>query len=527
MQPGAIDPRTSVWTATSDPIPAPPLAENASADVCVVGAGIAGLSTAYLLARSGRSVIVIDAGAIAGGETCRTTAHLSNVIDDRFHVIERYHGVGGSRLAQESHAEAIELIEEIALEEGIDCGFQRLDGFLFLAEGQQPELLERELEAARRAGCTGVELLPHSPLPTLNDAPCLRFPRQGQFHPLRYLTGLVHAIRRSGGRLFANTHARHIEGGPNARVETDAGHVIHAAHIVVATNSPVNNRVAVHTKQAQYRTYALAAAVPRGSVPRGLYWDMGDPYHYVRLDEQGGQRQPRTLLIVGGEDHKTGQEHDPARRFEALESWMRRLFPMAHEVEHRWSGQVVETIDGLAFIGPNPLDHDNVLIATGDSGMGMTHGTLAGLIVCSHVLGRRNPWADRFDPAWADLYHPSRKALGAAAVYLEENLNVAAQYLRDYTTGGEAASPQEVVPGEGAVVRRGLTKIAVYCDARGGLHEMSAVCPHLGGIVHWNAAEKSWDCPCHGSRFDPLGKVINGPANADLDPAEAHRRRVG
>jgi glycine/D-amino acid oxidase-like deaminating enzyme/nitrite reductase/ring-hydroxylating ferredoxin subunit len=520
------DARVSVWTATTDPILAPPLLENASCDVCVVGAGIAGLSTAYLLTRSGRSVIVIDGGPIAGGETSRTTAHLSNVIDDRFQVIERYHGVAGARRAQESHAAAIDLIEEIALEEGIECGFQRADGFLFLAQSQEVELLERELEAAKRADFPGVEMLARAPLSSLTSGPCLRFPRQAQFHPLRYMTGLARAIRRGGGRLFSGTHARRIEGGPAAVVETDQGRLIHARSIVVATNTPVNNRVAVHTKQASYRTYALAAGIPRGSVPKGLYWDMGDPYHYVRLEEHG-DKQPHGLLIVGGEDHKVGQEQDPARCFEALEAWMRERFPMAQTVEHRWSGQVVETIDGLAFIGPNPLDHDNVLIATGDSGMGMTHGTLAGLILTAHILGRRNPWADRFDAEWADLYHPSRKSFSAASVYLEENLNVAAQYLRDYTTGGEAASAQEVTPGSGAVIRRGFTKIAVYCDERGGLHELSAVCPHLGGIVHWNGVEKSWDCPCHGSRFDPLGKVINGPANTDLGPAEAHRRRVG
>jgi glycine/D-amino acid oxidase-like deaminating enzyme/nitrite reductase/ring-hydroxylating ferredoxin subunit len=492
-----------------------PLAEDAKADVCVVGAGIAGMTTAYLLARQGKSVVVLDDGPIAGGQTQRTTAHLSNAIDDRYFEIERLHGLKGARLAAESHSAAIDRIEAIVREEQIACDFERLDGYLFLPPGEAPEVLDRELAAAHRAGLTGVERLPRAPLTPFDTGPCLRFPDQGQFHPLKYLAGLARAIERDGGRIFTGTHAGSIEGGTSARVKTTTGAVVTANAVVVATNIPVNDLVAIHTKQAPYLTYVIGARVPRGSVAKGLYWDTLDPYHYVRLQalppEEGAGDQAGLsnddVLIVGGEDHKTGQADDQAERYVRLEAWARDRFPMMEEVEFRWSGQVMETIDGLAFIGRNPLDQPNVFIVTGDSGMGMTHGTIAGILLTDLILGRENPWAT--------LYDPSRKTLRAAGVFAKENLNVVRQY-GDWLTGGEVNSLEEIRWGTGAVVRRGLSKVAVYRDEQGALHECSAVCPHLGCIVDWNDAEKTWDCPCHGSRFDQLGRALNGPANRDL-----------
>jgi len=280
-------------------------------------------------------------------------------------------------------------------------------------------------------------------------------------------------------------------------------HVVSADALVVATNVPINDRVTLHTKQAPYMTYVIAARVPPGAVPPVLSWDTGDPYHYLRLHGD--------LLIVGGEDHKSGQASDTPERYRRLEAWARERFPMMGAVEYAWSGQVMETQDYLAFIGPNPADHDNVYVVTGDSGMGITHGTIAGMLLSDLILGRANPWAK--------LYDPARVKLAAAADFARENSNVALQYA-DWLTGGDVASADEIRPGSGAIVRRGLEKIAVYRDPDGGLHQRNAACPHLGCVVHWNRAETTWDCPCHGSRFDRYGKVINGPANRDLAPAE-------
>jgi Rieske Fe-S protein len=248
--------------------------------------------------------------------------------------------------------------------------------------------------------------------------------------------------------------------------------------------------------------------VPRVSVTQALYWDTGDPYHYVRL--LPGIDADHDLLIVGGEDHKTGQADDAAERHGRLEAWSRARFPSMREVTHQWGGQVMEPHDGLAFIGRNPLDRDNVYVVTGDSGNGMTHGTIAGMLLTDLILGRDNPWQS--------LYDPGRVSLRATAEFTREAVNMAAQYA-DWVTPGDVPDVDQIAKDSGAVVRRGALKVAVYRDSTGALHERSAVCPHLGCIVAWNPAEKTWDCPCHGSRFDKFGEVFNGPANVDLSNA--------
>ena len=483
-----------------------PLAEDVHVQVCVVGAGIAGLTSAYLLAKSGCSVAILDDGPIGGGMTRMTTGHLTNMMDDRYFELEHLHGRAGARLAAESHTAAIDCIEAIVREEAIECQFRRLDGYLFLAEGDKPRTLERELDAAHRAGLTGVTRLERAPYASFDTGACLRFPNQAQFHPLRYLAGLARALERRGGRIHTGSRAERIAGGTPALVHVGR-HIVTADAVVVATNVPVNDRVAIHTKQAPYMTYVIGARVPRGAVPAVLAWDTGDPYHYVRTAPFGDE----DLLIVGGEDHKSGQADDPAQSHDRLEAWTRTRFPMAREVAFRWSGQVMETVDYLSFTGRNPVGPANVYVHTGDSGMGLTHGTIAGLLVRDLILGRDNPWAR--------LYDPSRKTVRAAREFAAENLNVARQYA-DWLTPGEVRSAEEIARDSGAVMRRGLHKVAVYRDAQGAVHERSAVCPHLGCIVHWNSGGRTWDCPCHGSRFDPHGHLINGPANRDLAPAE-------
>ena len=459
---------TSIWMATANTPSQSPLKESIRTDICIIGAGIAGLTTAFLLGREGRSVVVLDDGAIGGGMTGRTTAHLSNAYDDRYLEIERLHGAEGARLTAESHTAAIDKIAEIVSREKIDCEFQWVDGFLFGAKPDDVELLDDELAAAHRAGLTAVEKVARAPIDSFNTGVALRFPRQAQFHPLEYLDGLTRAITRDGGRIFGQTHATKIEGGTEARIETSHGPVVTGEVVVVATNTPINDLVAIHTKQAPYVTYVIGVRVPKSSVTRALYWDTGNPYHYVRLQSENNY----DVLIVGGEDHKTGQADDGNERFARLEGWTRERFPQMSEVEYRWSGQVMEPVDGLAFIGRNPLDAGNVYIATGDSGQGMTHGTIAGMLLTDLIQGRKNEWED--------LYSPSRIRLKALPDYAAENLNVAAQYVDRIT------------------------------------QRRSAVCPHLGCVVAWNSTEETWDCPCHGSRFSANGKVYQGPANSDL-----------
>jgi glycine/D-amino acid oxidase-like deaminating enzyme/nitrite reductase/ring-hydroxylating ferredoxin subunit len=498
---------TSLWMATASMPSQSRLKESIRTDVCIIGAGIAGLTTAYLLDQEGRSVVVLDDGMIGGGMTGRTTAHLTNAYDDRYLEIERLHGQENARVTADSHTAAIEKINQIVSAEKIDCDFEWLDGFLFGATPDSVQLLNDELAASHRAGLIGVEKVARAPIQSFDTGPALRFPRQAQFHPLKYLDGLAKAIMRNDGRLFGNTHATKIEGGSEARIETSHGPIVRSEVVVVATNTPVNDRVAIHTKQAPYVTYAIGVRVPKGSVTRALYWDTGDPYHYLRLQRE----DEYDVLIVGGEDHKTGQANDGAERFARLEQWTRERFPQAREVKYRWSGQVMEPIDGLAFIGRNPLDEDNVYIATGDSGQGMTHGTIAGMLLTDLIQGRKN--------TWEDLYSPSRLRVKSLPEYASENINVAGQYA-DYVTAGDIKSESELKPGAGAIMRDGVSKLAVYRDQNGNLHKRSAVCPHLGCSVAWNSTEQTWDCPCHGSRFSANGKVYQGPANGDLPTAD-------
>lgn len=490
------------------------LTKDEHADVCIIGAGIAGLTTAYLLSQVGKSVVILDDGPIVSGETERTTAHLVTALDERYFELEKLHGEKGARLAAESHSSAIDEIERIVLKNKIDCDFERVDGYLFMPPGESPQVLERELSAAHRAGLLDLQMTPHAPISSFDTGPALRFPRQAQFNPLKYLAALAQLIIKDGGSIYTETHATKIEGGEPARIETQDGAVVTADAVVVTTNTPVNDLLAIHTKQAAYRTFVIAAAVPANSIEKGLYWDTTDPYHYIRLQSfPGGQSLSiaSDLLIVGGEDHKTGQADDAEVRYSRLEEWARIHFPTMTDIKFKWSGQVLEPIDGLAFIGRNPLDKKNVYVATGFSGNGMTYGTIAGMLLTDLIQGREN--------VWASLYEPSRKTLRATNAFAKETINMVAQY-GDWVTKGDVEEDVLVSPGSGAIVRHGLKKIAVYCDEAGQLHKCSAICPHLGGIVGWNHSEQTWDCPCHGSRFDKFGNVLDGPAISNLTTLE-------
>jgi glycine/D-amino acid oxidase-like deaminating enzyme/nitrite reductase/ring-hydroxylating ferredoxin subunit len=495
----------SVWQATADSdLRGEVLASDLDADASVVGAGIAGMTTAYFLAKAGKRVVVLDDGPVGGGMTQMTTAHLSYEMDDFYSELEKIHGVEGARLAAASHRAAIDCIERVARDEGIDCDFARVDGYLFLAAGDEESTLDRELAAVHRAGLSDVTKVQHP-----RFGACLRFPEAGQFHPLKYLQGVMAAIRKHGGQVFSGAHAV-----PSAAGLKVGAHTVRSQSIVFATNSPVNDRVAIHTKQAPYMTYVVGLRVPSGAVPSQLAWDTGDPYHYVRIAPGLGKFGADDVLIVGGEDHKSGQAHDQEVRYLKLEAWARARFPEAGELLLRWGGQVMETMDYLAFSGRNPGEQA-VYIHTGDSGMGITHGTLGGMLISDLILGRANPWAA--------LYDPARKPVRGAKEFLAENLNVARQYAK-HLSGSEVRGVAEIPPGEGAIMRRGMSKVAVYRDPSGAVLERSAICPHLGCIVQWNGTEKTWDCPCHGSRFSAHGDVINGPANRDLDAAEERRQ---
>ncbi|TMI62450.1 MAG: FAD-dependent oxidoreductase [Bacteroidetes bacterium] len=489
------------------------LSNDIDTEVLIIGAGIAGLTTAYCLASSGRKVVVIEDGLPGSGESGRTTAHLTNALDDRYYTLQKIFGEEKTKLAAQSHSAAIDWIEETIRKENIDCDFMRLDGYLFLHPTDKKESLQKELEATHAAGLQ-TELIKSIP-GIAESGHCIHFPRQGQFHIMKYLNGLAKAIERMGVKIFTNTHAERIKDN----VVIANGKTINALNIVVATNSPVNDIVTMHTKQFPYRSYVIAAIIAKGMVKPALWWDTGDqdstwisqPYHYVRLQSYNDNYD---LLISGGEDHKTGQagkEDIPEEeRYKKLIEWTSKRFSAMKEIVYRWSGQVLEPLDSLAFIGKNP-GSENIYIITGDSGNGMTHGTIGGILINDLINGKENPWEQ--------IYKPSRIPLKVGGDYIREALSMAGQY-SDWISKGDIESIDKLENNEGAIVSSGVKKLAAYKDEWGELFVFSATCPHLGCVVQWNADEKTFDCPCHGSRFTKEGKVINGPAISNLKSIE-------
>lgn len=489
----------------------PPLTSDADCDLVVVGSGIAGLSTAYEAARFGWRVIVIDrAETIGGVMTPRTTAHLATAIDDYYHYLIKARGEDEARIYYESQVAAVNRIEAICREEKIDADFARLDGFLVPAEPGHMTALQDEYDACKTLG-VDVEWSDDPPFALREGERALRFPDQGRFHPLKYIRGLIGAIESRGGQIFGSTtHVHDAENDEEVLVETEQGARIRAKAAVFATNSPTNDKVAIHTKQIPDRTYVIAGPVPKGSVPDALLWDTLEAYHYVRLQPLGDEED---LLIVGGEDHRTGMANDMDERFARLESWTRDHFPGFQGVRYRWSGQVMEPVDFMPYSGRNPGNR-NIYVHTGDSGQGITNGVAGSLNIAALLFEQKAHFADLLDPR--------RKPVSTTALAeffsgrAEDVVNFAG-----YLTPGEVDSIDDLQPGQGALIRRGLKKVAAYRQDDGTLIERSAVCTHVGCLVHWNGLEKCWDCPCHGSQFRPDGSVINGPAVKPLAEVES------
>ena len=495
---------SSIWQEINPPI-YPSLDQNIKTDVCVVGAGIVGVTTAYILLKQGFSVTLLDKDTFGQNETGLTSGHLSNVLDEGYTKLIELHGLEKARQAYQSHTDALELIQKIVNEESIICDLHWLDGYLFENPKQGTDFLEQEMQSLKEVGFQDFELL-ESPGLFPNCGRAIRYGHQGRIHLLKYLRGLLAAIERMGGRIYMNTRVEKFEEGDSVHVISSAGFAVQAAHVAVCTNVPINNRVQIHSKEASYRSYCIAVDIPPETFPDILLWDCAEPYHYVR--KIPSLTKGLDCLLVGGEDHRVGLQSLTEDPYETLHTWLSDKLGIRGEIAQKWSGQIIEPMDGLAYIGKNP-GNKNIYICSGDSGHGITHGHIAAMIIRDGIQGRKSPWEK--------LYSPDRLNFKASGDFLKENLSTAYQYLDLLKLPAEQKSVRDIQPDEGCLVRQGLEPMAVYRDHEGEFHVLSAICPHAGGVVHWNQQEGTWDCPCHGSRFAGTGEVLHGPA---LEPLE-------
>ncbi|HYH95258.1 FAD-dependent oxidoreductase [Hyalangium sp.] len=488
----------SLWTTTAPGRRFPTLSGELTVDVAVVGGGVAGLTTAWLLRRAGKKVVVLEMNRLLSGQTGQTTAHLTELLDTPYDKLRSDFGEKGARMAAASSRASIEQIAALVEALGVDCGFQRVPMFRYAETDSQLRELEKEVSAAREAGLTA-SLTRDVPLPYPVKG-ALRLENQALFHPRAYLLAMAERLEQEGCLIFEETRVVEVQDGTPCTVVTDRGTVI-ATDVVEATTTPLN-RLFLHTKIYPYRTYAVAGPL-EAPLEAGLYYDSQEPYHYIRPQRIDGV----DYLIVGGEDHKVGTEEDTEKHYAALEAYTRRHFPVTR-LTHRWSGQVIEPADGLAYIGRNSASR-HTYVATGFSGTGITWGTLSGMILSDLILGRENPYAALYDATRV-------KVKAGAKDFIQENAEVAFHFVADRLARPEGHRLSEVAPGEGKILEVDGKKVAVYREESGACHAVSPVCTHLGCHVHWNRAERSWDCPCHGARYSPTGKVLNGPAVKDL-----------
>jgi glycine/D-amino acid oxidase-like deaminating enzyme/nitrite reductase/ring-hydroxylating ferredoxin subunit len=500
---------TPYWTTSATFPPFAKLAEDRVTDVVVVGAGVTGLSAAYLLAKSGKQVVVLERDRCAMTDTGHTSAHLTMVTDTRLSELVRRFGRSHAQAVWDAGLAAIATIDDVVREQGLDAGFDWIDGYLHAPlNGETKQETERLQEDATLARDLGFDAEYVEAVPLVN-LPGIRFPGQARIQPRSYLAGVARAFVALGGRIYEHSAADEFCDEP--RAVKVGRHTVRCEDVVIATHNPLvglggtAGAALFQTKLALYTSYVIAGRTPSGALSDALWWDTSDPYYYLRLEPH----RDFDVVIFGGEDHKTGQQGDTVGCYRRLEERLSAISPRV-ELTHRWSGQVIETPDGLPYIGQTA---EHQYAATGYSGNGLTFGTLAGIMISDAILGRSNPWTELFDP--------SRKALTRGLWdYLKENADYPYYMIRDRFAGPDAQSLRAVRRGRGAIIERQGTKVAAYRDQAGQVTLRSATCTHMGCTVAWNTAERTWDCPCHGSRFTPGGDVIAGPAEAPLSKVE-------
>ncbi|KAI0127649.1 FAD dependent oxidoreductase [Xylariales sp. AK1849] len=517
---GAKDP---VWIKIEDPSQRPQFSaltkDLKTRGVCIVGAGVTGISAAYELVSRGVEVVLVEARDVLSGETGRTSGHLSNALDEGYTDIKSKHGQNGAQVAADSHTWALKRVGEVSKALGIECEYRRLPGYqisqflpgttdykkdIDTIKADVAEASALKIDAQFKHDVTIKGMTSPDGNDNLGDGAV--FANQATFHPTKYLVGILNWLKEQPNfSCFTNTRVVSFhESSGQAKVETESGKTIECAFAVEATCVPLQ-KLAVIAQMEFFRTYAIAIRIPKDTVEDCLIYDTADPYKYLRITECDKHDD---YLVVGGCDHKVGQE-EAEGRYEELEKWTRDRFAGAGSVDYKWSGQIFEPVDYLAYIGRNQ-GNSRILITTGDSGNGLTHGVLASRIITEIVQGEE-------DSEWAKVYSPKRiiPVLKSAPQMIAHDLQINAQYKR--LLQSDIQDIEDLAPGTGGVLNPTASKpLAIYKDENGQITKLSAFCPHMQGVVCWNQSEKSWDCPVHGSRFSAKGLCVMGPAKGNL-----------
>jgi len=494
----------SIWVDTTTTTNYASLSSVLKVDVAVIGAGIAGLTTAYLLQSRGLRVAVIDMGEIVKGATGYTTAKVTSLHTLIYDHLLRIFGNEQAQMYGNANQAGLEKIAELVEKLHIDCDFKRTNAYTFTEDENDVKSIQAEAEAALKLGLPA-HFVEKVPLPLPIKA-AVTFDNQAQFHPRKYLLALANEFIRVGGNIFEHTRVLEVKDEKVLSVITEHG-MLTAEQIVLASQFPIYDPALYFTRLAIHRSCVIAVNL-NGPMPQGMFIGSSETSHSMRNQATDSGE----LLLIGGEGYKTGQGGDIKQKYERLNSYARQHFPVSSTVYH-WSTQDVQTPDRVPYIGRIKPGSTNIYVATGFNGWGMTNGTAAGMLISDMILKQDNPWAKVFEPS-------RFKPLASAVPLVSEGLNVLKEILSGFLSKSDLDEVNNLVAGEGIVVQQHGEKIAVSKDALGKLQTVSAVCPHMGCIVAWNNAEMSWDCPCHGSRFAVDGRVLQGPAVKNLEAKE-------
>ena len=499
------DDNLSFWISSTPGTAYPRAFAGANVDVAIIGGGILGITAAYLLKQEGLTVAVVEGDQIVRGVTGYTTAKITSSQHLIYTKLRDKFGEDGARLYGQSNEAALAKIAGLVATLAIDCDFERQDNYVYTESDSEVDSVREEAALAVSLGLPS-SFVTEGPLPyPIKGA--VRFANQAQFHPRKYLLALAERVVGDGSFIFEDTKVLDVDEGSPCRVETEHGDVT-ATDVIVATNMPFLDRGLFFTKVHPMRSYVVAGYVDgSAAAPEGMHISVESPTRSIRLIRDEG----RDLLMLGGEGHKVGQEEDTEACYQRLETDARRRFGLSN-IDYRWSTQDTVSVDSVPYIGRLTRTSEHIFTGTGFRKWGMTNGTLAAMLLTDRIVGRDNPYAAFYDSKRLDIPQSAKE-------FVKENVNVAQHWVGDrIDTPGDPL--EEVAPGEGTVIRRGAKPVAVYKSESGELKALSAVCTHLACIVHFNTAEKSWDCPCHGSRFDLDGSVLQGPATKPLEPRD-------